>query len=65
VTVTCVEGAGEPGEVVFTGEEHLPWGVDAGVVIVGGVREARFLAALMRTFTVDGIFTIAHTYLIP
>jgi len=58
---------GEHGEVEVNGEVSLmpPWGVDAGVVvvIVVGVREARFLAALMRTFTVDGIFAIVlHCY---
>jgi len=35
-------------------EDVLPW----GRAIVVGVSEARFLAALMRTFTVDGIFSI-------
>ena len=44
-----------PGE-----EDVLPWGVDVcvAVAIVVGVSEARFLAALMRTFTVDGIFSV-------
>ena len=59
---TCVEVAGEHGGVVLTGEDGLSWGTGVVVVIVVGVREARFLAALMRTFTVDGIFAIIFLF---
>jgi len=38
----------------------VPWVAAAELeVSVAGVREARFLAALMRTFTVDGIVSVS------
>ena len=50
-------------DAVFMGEVSLPCDVGvvaaeaagAVVLIVVGMREVRFLAALIRTFTVDGI----------
>lgn len=68
--MTCVSGcnntAALPDELFFWGEvvdEEVVVEVVAVVVLpadVGGVREERLRAALIRTFTVDGILTWLH-----
>lgn len=63
-TAVFEEDAGDDTPTVLSGEDSLPWGVEAGVVvvIVEGVSEARFLAALILTFTVDGILSMTFDF---